>query len=62
MPNFIEIGGVTSIFSKKLVDLTQNDPDIDAVDGDTIVSIILEFGSIPTILAGVTRGPQNDHS
>ena len=35
---------------------------IDAVDGDTIGSRTLQFGSIPTILAGVTRGPQNDHS
>ena len=35
---------------------------IDAVDGDTIGSRILQFGSIPTILDGVTRGPQNDHS
>ena len=26
MPNFIEIGGVTRKFSKKLVDLTRNDP------------------------------------
>ena len=26
MPNFIEIGGVTRKFSKKLVDLTWNDP------------------------------------
>ena len=35
---------------------------IDAVDGDTIGSRILQFGSIPTILAGITKGPQNDHS
>ena len=35
---------------------------IDAVDGDTVGSRILKLGSIPTILAGVTRGPQNDHS
>ena len=35
---------------------------IDAVDGDTVESRILQFGSDPTILAGVTRGPQNDHS
>ena len=34
---------------------------IDAVDGDTVGSRILQFGSIPTILAGVTRSPQNDH-
>ena len=26
MPNFIEIGGVTRKFSKKLDDLTRNDP------------------------------------
>ena len=35
---------------------------IDAVDGDTVVSRILQFGRDPRILAGVTRGPQNDHS
>ena len=35
---------------------------IDAVDGDTVENRILKFGSDPTILAGVTRGPQNDHS
>ena len=35
---------------------------IDAVDGDTVGSRILQFGSDPRILAGVTRGPQNDHS
>ena len=35
---------------------------IDAVDGDTVEIRILKFGSDPTILAGVTRGPQNDHS
>ena len=34
----------------------------DAVDGDTVENRILKFGSDPTILAGVTRGPQNDHS
>ena len=34
---------------------------IDAVDGDTVENRILKFGSDPTILAGVTRGPQNDH-
>ena len=35
---------------------------IDAVDGDTVENRILKFGSDPTILAGITRGPQNDHS
>ena len=35
---------------------------IDAVDGDTVENRILKFGSDPTILVGVTRGPQNDHS
>ena len=35
---------------------------IDAVDGDIVESRILQFGSDPTILAGVTRAPQNDHS
>ena len=35
---------------------------IDAVDGDTVENRILKFGSDPTILAGVTRGPHNDHS
>ena len=35
---------------------------IDAVDSDTVENRILKFGSDPTILAGVTRGPQNDHS
>ena len=29
---------------------------------DTVENRILKFGSDPTILAGVTRGPQNDHS
>ena len=34
---------------------------IDAVCGDTVESRILKFGSDPTMLAGVNRGPQNDH-
>ena len=37
MPNFIEIGGGSRKFSKKLVDLTRNDPSVDL----DIVTLVL---------------------
>ena len=45
MPNFIEIGGGSRKFSKKLVDLTRNDP-IAKLAMTMITGVSLLFGNV----------------
>ena len=64
MPNFIEIGVGSRKFSKKLVDLTRNDPiinvtvetpsDPEACDGESVIAV---DGAICSICSFRTDGP-----
>ena len=60
MPNFIEIGGASRKFSKKLVDLTRNDPLAVLITGYGVVikkipavKIFLPAVTLPSVLSAV---------